>query len=494
MRAAAQSALLLHRAGAGGVSCSCARSATCASIACPPRRSIASATARCAGRSARSAAGCVRRARPRRCGRSSSRPPASWSATGVRLRSETPERRGGRAFSHGFDGGRRAPEGVRFVVPGGKGIERVLELAWPDGRREVDRDTEIAIDIFCEHLGDALELLNAPIISGRSPARAVAPAAGESLGTRSLPSAGAEQRRDFLFVQSTRGRRRGDACLQPAGEQPGASPPQHRRQPELRGRQPARAPATASAPRSSSCLGRGSVDPIGVGRTLVRLRALIKERGVRVVIGNGAHPQIVGGLVARLAGIRSTVPGPHDPRASPVEERRRSTRSRVASPCDLMLAVSKASLATLEKLRPKVAKRVLYDGTPMREVSADEARRARAELGIREGEVLFGVFGRLQRWKGQDVFVEAAAEVARRWPQARFAIVGRLGLRPRARFPSAAQATGRRADLSERLIFRVFARTSPSRHGGFRRRLPHDPGRGAFRNGHHRGDGPAPRP
>ena len=45
----------------------------------------------------------------------------------------------------------------------------MLELAWPDGRREVDRDTEIAIDIFCEHLGDALELLNSPIISGRSP-------------------------------------------------------------------------------------------------------------------------------------------------------------------------------------------------------------------------------------------------------------------------------------------------------------------------------------
>jgi UDP-GlcNAc:undecaprenyl-phosphate GlcNAc-1-phosphate transferase len=62
------------------------------------------------------------------------------------------------AFSHGFDGGGGFQEGVRFMVPGGKAGETVLELAWADGRREVDRDTEIAIDIFCEHLGDALEL------------------------------------------------------------------------------------------------------------------------------------------------------------------------------------------------------------------------------------------------------------------------------------------------------------------------------------------------
>ncbi|MDB4979601.1 MAG: glycosyl transferase family 4 [Myxococcales bacterium] len=52
-----------------------------------------------------------------------------------------------------------APELFRapFVIPGGK--ERVLELAWRDGRREIDRDTEIAIDIFCEHLGEAFDVL-----------------------------------------------------------------------------------------------------------------------------------------------------------------------------------------------------------------------------------------------------------------------------------------------------------------------------------------------
>jgi hypothetical protein len=44
----------------------------------------------------------------------------------------------------------------------------VLELAWADGRREIDRDTEIAIDIFCEYLGEAIELAKTPPVGIRS--------------------------------------------------------------------------------------------------------------------------------------------------------------------------------------------------------------------------------------------------------------------------------------------------------------------------------------
>jgi UDP-GlcNAc:undecaprenyl-phosphate GlcNAc-1-phosphate transferase len=88
-------------------------------------------------------------------------------AAGVRLRAQATGA-DPTAFSHGFDADGAALEGVRFVVPGGKGGERVLELAWSDGRREVDRDTEIAIDIFCEHLGDALEQLSAAPVGLRA--------------------------------------------------------------------------------------------------------------------------------------------------------------------------------------------------------------------------------------------------------------------------------------------------------------------------------------
>jgi UDP-GlcNAc:undecaprenyl-phosphate GlcNAc-1-phosphate transferase len=77
-----------------------------------------------------------------------------------------------------YDGG--AADGTtafkgRFSVPGGK-PERTLELVWTDGRLEIDRDTEIAVDIFCEHLGEALEALKAPSVRAAS-ARRLGPTA-----------------------------------------------------------------------------------------------------------------------------------------------------------------------------------------------------------------------------------------------------------------------------------------------------------------------------
>jgi UDP-GlcNAc:undecaprenyl-phosphate/decaprenyl-phosphate GlcNAc-1-phosphate transferase len=64
-------------------------------------------------------------------------------------------------FSHGPTESEATPQIFRsqFVVPGSRTIERLLVLGWTDGRLEIDRDTEIAIEIFCEHLGDALDLV-----------------------------------------------------------------------------------------------------------------------------------------------------------------------------------------------------------------------------------------------------------------------------------------------------------------------------------------------
>jgi UDP-GlcNAc:undecaprenyl-phosphate GlcNAc-1-phosphate transferase len=64
-------------------------------------------------------------------------------------------------FSHRLQGSADdAPAlfSARFVIPGS---ESMLELGWLDGRREIDRDTEIAVDIFCESLADAFENVKA---------------------------------------------------------------------------------------------------------------------------------------------------------------------------------------------------------------------------------------------------------------------------------------------------------------------------------------------
>jgi hypothetical protein len=46
--------------------------------------------------------------------------------------------------------------------------ERILDVKWQDGRREIDRDTEIAVDILCEYLANALDALQDSRIVGSS--------------------------------------------------------------------------------------------------------------------------------------------------------------------------------------------------------------------------------------------------------------------------------------------------------------------------------------
>jgi UDP-GlcNAc:undecaprenyl-phosphate GlcNAc-1-phosphate transferase len=80
-----------------------------------------------------------------------------FGAVGMNLRLGTAvDGNGGNLFSSGLDGLGTGSNVFRaqFVVPvpGGKATEQLL-----DGRREVDRDTEIAVDILCEYLGDAFE-------------------------------------------------------------------------------------------------------------------------------------------------------------------------------------------------------------------------------------------------------------------------------------------------------------------------------------------------
>ena len=82
------------------------------------------------------------------------------SAVHVRVASSPANEGTPLSFSYELEGettNRGNPFRYQFIVPGGKASERVLELIWCDGRREIDRDTEIAIDLLCEYLGDAFE-------------------------------------------------------------------------------------------------------------------------------------------------------------------------------------------------------------------------------------------------------------------------------------------------------------------------------------------------
>jgi UDP-GlcNAc:undecaprenyl-phosphate GlcNAc-1-phosphate transferase len=70
---------------------------------------------------------------------------------------------------HGFDENDAELQLFRaqFPVPGTR-TERALELGWSDGRDQIDRDLEVAVDIFCEYLGDAVETFQTSSASAAS--------------------------------------------------------------------------------------------------------------------------------------------------------------------------------------------------------------------------------------------------------------------------------------------------------------------------------------
>ena len=64
------------------------------------------------------------------------------------------------------------------------------------------------------------------------------------------------------------------------------------------------------------------------------------------------------------------------------------------------------------------------NGVEIERFAPGDGGRVRRELGVRPEHTLIGTVCRLDEWKGVDVFLEAAAALARERPAARFAVIG----------------------------------------------------------------------
>jgi glycosyltransferase involved in cell wall biosynthesis len=193
-------------------------------------------------------------------------------------------------------------------------------------------------------------------------------------------------------------------------------------------------------------------NPLKALRLARSIAADARRLGVQVVVGNGAHPYLFGAIAAALAGTKAVhfVHMIHETRllANPVID-----VLAIRAPCDLAIANSAASLKAFRALRPTVRSVRLHPGTPIIEVPEMDAAATRAELGAREPGILFGIFGRLQRWKGQDVFLRAAASVAARHPGARFAVVGGSVFGLERDFEPELRALASALGIADRVVF-----------------------------------------
>ena len=85
---------------------------------------------------------------------------------------------------------------------------------------------------------------------------------------------------------------------------------------------------------------------------------------------------------------------------------------------DLVVTSSAASAA---RHHPS---RVILPGIPLEPYASPDRAAARALLGLDDGVPAIGIVGRLQPWKGQHVFLRAAARILATHPAARFFVIG----------------------------------------------------------------------
>lgn len=171
--------------------------------------------------------------------------------------------------------------------------------------------------------------------------------------------------------------------------------------------------------------------PLGMVRLVRRIRQLAPD----IVQTWMYHADLIGGLAARLAGKRRILWGVRVMDIMPAMGVPRSTMliRRICRHLSRwvprrILYVAESARRVHEALGYAPEKSVVVPNgysVPALEAVAASRRRMREELGLADNAVLVGSAGRFSPQKGYRGFVAAARELAGRFPQAHFLILGR---------------------------------------------------------------------
>jgi glycosyltransferase involved in cell wall biosynthesis len=175
---------------------------------------------------------------------------------------------------------------------------------------------------------------------------------------------------------------------------------------------------------------RRAISPVGDLLALFRLFRLMRRGRFDVVHTHSSKAGFVGRLAARLAGVRRII---HTPHTFPFEMdvslsarfayRQLERLAACFTDCIVCVCPSQRALAEslIDPARVVVIENGIGDPPP---ANAAEQERQRRHLGIEAESLVIGVVGRFTRQKGHAHFIEAARDVATRYPGVRFLLVG----------------------------------------------------------------------
>lgn len=166
-------------------------------------------------------------------------------------------------------------------------------------------------------------------------------------------------------------------------------------------------------------------NPVATTGTVLRIARFIKKERMDILVTTGPHNDIYAALAKRL------VPIPIVSYVVDVHQKRRMqnlpiVQLALALGADYYVAISKSCLEPLNGLLPShVPREVVYLGVDQGFLDANyDPGLVRQRLGLTHQQKLVSMIGRLQHWKGQDIFLRAAERVSRACPEAYFAVVG----------------------------------------------------------------------
>jgi glycosyltransferase involved in cell wall biosynthesis len=185
------------------------------------------------------------------------------------------------------------------------------------------------------------------------------------------------------------------------------------------------------------------------------LQRLISEKNIDVVMSNAGHPLLYARPAAAWAG-RPCAWWVHGPvHEDPLRGELISVVQKLLG-ADALLANSEYTAHILRQLfagHPAV--RVVRYGIDLKRhaPAPTQGAETRAALGILPGEHVAGIFGRLQTWKGQHVFLRAAAELTQRGTRARYLVVGGSVFGLEQNYADDLRKYANEAGIGERVLF-----------------------------------------
>lgn len=170
---------------------------------------------------------------------------------------------------------------------------------------------------------------------------------------------------------------------------------------------------------------------------LARLWSHIVANRYDIVHTHSSKAGMLGRLAAWAAGVRQIYHTPH----TFAFQWAAGVASRFYCQLERLAALVTTRLIAVSPTQRDIARRsrvcrpekllVIENGVNVQECAPETDQNAvRAELGVEPQELLIGMVGRLAPQKGCEHFVRAAQQVAERYPQARFVLVGDGPLRP----------------------------------------------------------------